>query len=184
MLDDESYCFLLTDEILLYLCSYAAILLLCRKGSFLTIINYCYRSQDYIQYYLDLNQSNYDGAAHWDKEYRFTEDLNVKDLSVASMANLTLALADDPDMLRKFALYNSVSYKTDSCDDRCRLYHLCSIKYLDEEMHEACVYSVDSPVPIVIYGAASAAAGAAAATALICCANTSCTCNCCNTIDV
>ena len=106
-------------------------------------------TQDYLQYYMDLEKANADGDATWLLEYRATDEFSIEDISVASMAALAQQLkssvfADDDDaefgaLMQKFAVYNSVSYVNATCATKCRLHHACAITAVGHDEHDRCV---------------------------------------------
>ena len=90
---------------------------------------------------MNLNLANQNGAAKWEKEYRFTEAYDLDNVSSSNMQKLSKTLSMDPSLMQKYYLYNSVSYNDGPCDDECQLNHICAIRNLDTEKYEDCLTS-------------------------------------------
>lgn len=98
--------------------------------------------QDMVTYFLNLRQANVQETPLWEQEYRLTEAYQVPDASASAMQEALTRIASEPDVLQRYYIYNSVSYNHMTCEDICRLEHVCAIQQVAFSTYATCLHGL------------------------------------------
>ena len=98
--------------------------------------------QDLVTYFLNLRQANVQETPRWEQEYRLTEAYQVPDASVSSMHTALTRIASEPHILQRYYVYNSVSYNHLTCEDSCRIEHVCAIQHVAFNTYATCLHGL------------------------------------------
>lgn len=95
-----------------------------------------------VTYFLNLRQANTQETPVWEQEYRLTEAYQVLDASTSSMHTVLTRIASEPQILQRYYIYNSVSYNNLTCEDSCRVEHVCAIQHVAFNTYATCLHSL------------------------------------------
>ncbi|KAM5248630.1 acid sphingomyelinase-like phosphodiesterase 3b [Ctenodactylus gundi] len=95
--------------------------------------------QDMVTYFMNLSRANEQNTPLWELEYRLTEAYRVPDASVHSMHTALSRIASDWSTLQRYYVYNSVSYDSSTCDETCRVEHVCAMQQVAFDAYAACL---------------------------------------------
>ncbi|XP_021016554.1 acid sphingomyelinase-like phosphodiesterase 3b [Mus caroli] len=98
--------------------------------------------KDMVTYFLNLRQANVQGTPRWEQEYRLTEAYQVPDASISSMHTALTRIASEPHILQRYYVYNSVSYNHLTCEDSCRIEHVCAIQHVAFNTYATCLHGL------------------------------------------
>ncbi|XP_031234800.1 acid sphingomyelinase-like phosphodiesterase 3b [Mastomys coucha] len=98
--------------------------------------------KDMVTYFLNLRQANIQETPVWEQEYRLTEAYQVLDASTSSMHTVLTRIASEPHILQRYYIYNSVSYNNLTCEDSCRVEHVCAIQHVAFNTYATCLHSL------------------------------------------
>ncbi|XP_046368337.2 acid sphingomyelinase-like phosphodiesterase 3b [Haliotis rufescens] len=98
---------------------------------------------DFIQYYMDLTESNEANASSWKVAYDASKAYQVKDLSAASVSMAVKQMSTDKYVLDKYIRFNTVlangNTTVNECDATCRAEYICSFTHHEFGEFNSCV---------------------------------------------
>lgn len=111
----------------------------------------CLFQQDYIQYYLDLDNANAKSEMEletlWEVEYVAREQYGIENLSTSSLSAMANHMRDICELnetqcqlsFQEFFTLNSVSYNKSPCGKECQKYGLCAVTEVEVAKYNDCL---------------------------------------------
>ena len=95
--------------------------------------------KDYIVYTADFDEMRETGKLAWRKKYAIKEQMQVSDLSPASVVEWAESMWEDEEKFQDYMVrFHTGYYKKGDCDHECKVKNLCGLLYIREEDRSAC----------------------------------------------